>query len=168
MTSTACIPVCIPKPWAIRLESLTGYPHTWFESKLVSSLQGCWLWMGSTLPKGYAVLRVSRKIDPHRKHLYLHRLFYEVSKGAIPPGLEIDHLCRNPSCITPDHLEAVSRSTNLRRGNVGSDIGRYNRAKTHCPQGHSYDKLNTYYRPDRRGRGRNCKQCRADRQRRGI
>jgi hypothetical protein len=27
----------------------------------------------------------------------------------------LDHLCRNPKCVNPNHLEVVTRSENLRR-----------------------------------------------------
>lgn len=45
-----------------------------------------------------------------------HRLAYERAKGAIPAGLQIDHLCRVRECVNPDHLEAVSQRENIRRG----------------------------------------------------
>jgi hypothetical protein len=44
------------------------------------------------------------------------RFYYERAKGPIPAGLEVDHLCRNPRCVNPDHLEAVTPLVNkLRR-----------------------------------------------------
>lgn len=45
-----------------------------------------------------------------------HRVAYEILVGPIPEGLELDHLCRNRKCYNPAHLEPVTRSENLRRG----------------------------------------------------
>lgn len=45
-----------------------------------------------------------------------HRHYFESFKGPIPKGYDIDHLCRNECCVNPEHLEAVTRSTNTRRG----------------------------------------------------
>lgn len=45
-----------------------------------------------------------------------HRWFYEQARGPIPPGYQLDHLCRNRACVNPEHLEVVTRRTNARRG----------------------------------------------------
>jgi hypothetical protein len=45
-----------------------------------------------------------------------HRIAYEMTKGLIPEGLVIDHLCRVHCCVNPDHLEAVTQLENVRRG----------------------------------------------------
>ena len=64
-----------------------------------------------------------------------HRYAYEELVGPIPEGLQLDHLCRNRSCVNPDHLEPVTCRENLRRGET---LNAANLAKTHCPAGHPY------------------------------
>ena len=79
--------------------------------------------------------------------IYGHRASYESAKGKIPKGYHIDHLCRNPSCINPEHLEAVSPKENSRRGLKGI-------LKTHCKNGHLFN----HYRIDTNG-SRQCVLC---------
>jgi len=73
--------------------------------------------------------------------------------GEIPEGLQIDHLCRVPACVRPDHLEVVTPRINVWRGR--SDAAK-NALKTECPQGHPYDEKNT--RRDWEGK-RSCREC---------
>lgn len=90
---------------------------------------------------------------------YAHRVFYEMLVGPIAPGMTLDHLCRVPACINPEHLEQVTIGENVLRGNAVSGV---NRRKVACPQGHQYDAENTY--TDKRGK-RHCRACCRDRMR---
>lgn len=75
---------------------------------------GCWLWTGTIRPDGYGVIYIASKALRFRTSA--HRYSYQLIKGAIPEGLELDHLCRVRKCCNPDHLEAVTHAENLRRG----------------------------------------------------
>jgi hypothetical protein len=86
-------------------------------------------------------------------HIQAHRYAYEERHGAIPPGMTLDHLCRNPSCVNPDHLEAVTHRTNVLRGNAPPAICA---RRTHCPQGHPYTEANTAYL---KSGARRCREC---------
>ncbi len=119
----------------------------------------CWEWTGAKSTAGYGQIRVG---DPL---VYAHRFSYEWIVGRIPEGLDIDHLCRNPGCVNPSHLEPVTRRENVRRGIAGLA----QKARTHCPQGHPYDSKNTYiYRNNRQCRicgAAASRRCRAKRRR---
>lgn len=93
------------------------------------------------------------------KYPQTHRVAYEMLVGKIPEGMLLDHLCRNPSCCNPDHLEPVTPQENLLRG---EGITSKNAAKTHCPNGHEYTPDNTWISKLNQ---RHCKTCRARRQR---
>lgn len=96
----------------------------------------CWLWIGPTVPPWhYGQFWTGRAI-------YAHRFSYELHKGVIPVGLTIDHLCRNPRCVNPDHLEAVTMRENLLRGRT---VTARNAARTHCNAGHPFDAENIYW-----------------------
>ena len=45
-----------------------------------------------------------------------HRYAYEQAHGPLAKGLVIDHLCRRRNCVNVEHLEAVTRGENSRRG----------------------------------------------------
>jgi hypothetical protein len=95
---------------------------------------GCWWWEGSKSNGGYGAIRHEGSSYP------AHRFVYEQLVGPIPEGLHLDHLCRNPACVNPDHMEPVTRSENVRRGIAPA----LQRQKTHCPQGHPYAGDNLY------------------------
>lgn len=105
-----------------------------------------WLWTGCVSKQGYG--RMYHNRGTHGAH----RVIYQILKGEIPEGLELDHLCRIRHCVNPTHLEPVTPRENLRRG-VG--IGVVNAAKTHCKQGHEFIGENLYV-----WRGwRKCREC---------
>lgn len=72
----------------------------------------CWLWTGTIRPDGYGQVTVGRKQQR------AHRLVYELLVGPIPEGLTLDHLCRNPPCVNPDHLEPVTLKINIERSPI--------------------------------------------------
>jgi hypothetical protein len=76
---------------------------------LVDAETGCWLWQGATDRDGYA--------QRHRRGrtLVVHRAMYEEHVGPIAVGMQLDHLCRRPSCVNPGHLEPVTPAENVRR-----------------------------------------------------
>ena len=120
----------------------------------------CWVWTAATTNHGYGNFYVGggRANATNKK---AHVVAYELLVGPVPPGLELDHLCRNPPCVNPAHLEAVTHAENMRRSPI---LGRWER--TECKQGHPFDEENTYrYLRDGRER-KGCRACARDRMRR--
>ena len=109
----------------------------------------CWEWTGNPDGRGYGRAYIKRK--PWK----VHRLVWTALVGPIPPGLTLDHLCRNPLCCNPDHLEPVTNRVNILRGY--GPTARQAR-QTHCLRGHEFTPENIY---TQRGRsGRSCLACR--------
>lgn len=120
---------------------------------------GCWIWQGHINRQGYGLLWVGSRTTT-RRLMRAHRVVYEMVRGPVARGLELDHLCRVRACVNPDHLEPVTHAENLRRG---EGIGAQNRRKTHCKRGHEFTPTNTVYQ---RNGARNCLACRPIYQRR--
>ena len=121
-----------------------------FRQAVVNPNTGCWEWIGAKNFYGYGVIGLDKK-GPIRR---AHRLSYEFLRAPIPDGLKIDHLCRNPACINPDHLEPVTQGENVKRGRAGW----HNKQKTHCVNGHEFTPENTLH--VRGTQQRQCRNCR--------
>lgn len=134
---------------------------TRFEDRFWSKVDlsgDCWLWTASLGSTGYGQFNVERKAKK------AHRVAYELTHGPIPEGLVIDHLCFEPRCVNPFHLEPVTNAENLRRAEAAGRMavnGARNRAKTHCPRNHPYSGPNLLVvtTPDGRTRRRRCREC---------
>jgi hypothetical protein len=93
---------------------LQGTP--WGDSLWVEEDRGfstpCWIWSGAKDNLGYGR---SRKSGLSKSNL-AHRESWAQSGRDLDPSLSLDHLCRNTSCVNPDHLEQVPHRVNMLRG----------------------------------------------------
>jgi HNH endonuclease len=79
---------------------------------------GCWIWTGSRMSNGYG------RVHANGARVGAHRYVFELFRGPIPRGLELDHRCHDPAtcsggptcphrpCVNPWHLEPVDRRRN--------------------------------------------------------
>lgn len=113
----------------------------------------CWLWTSGTNENGYGCYNLSWLNGKPQGKVLAHRYAWESLVGPIPDGLVLDHLCRVPACINPDHLEPVTQAENNRRGySPSAACARMDE----CLNGHPLDGL-------RKDGHRYCKTCNRER-----
>lgn len=126
------------KAWATEEE----YMEAFMLRVSVEPNTGCWLWTGSSQGPRYGAFYYRGKFHAS------HRWAYSKLRGEINPELVLDHLCRTPFCVNPQHLEQVTQKENCRR---------YAATITHCLRGHPFTDDNVYIDPNK-GR-RKCREC---------
>lgn len=115
---------------------------------------GCWIWMGTVAKSNRSeygeIGRESSDVKNGKHHMdKAHRVSYEIYKGAIPAGHEVDHICTNTLCVNPDHLQVVTSGKNKELAH----LRRYGNA---CRKGHPLTLENTWLE---KGKKKRCRQC---------
>lgn len=87
----SCSRACKDKSVAVPLE-LRFWKH-------VTKSEGCWLWAGKRLPRGYGIVSVT-----HTTTRLAHRVAYQLTYGDFDNSLKVLHKCDNPPCVNPEHL----------------------------------------------------------------
>lgn len=135
---------------------MRGTPDERFDAKWEEDENGCHIWTAGRCTKGYGSFYVLTAMQG-RKTVLAHRFSYVRMHGAIPQGLECDHLCRVRACCNPAHIELVTHVENVHRGDVWKIKG----LNTHCPHGHPFDDANTGFYTSPAGKTqRLCRECR--------
>ena len=108
-------------------DAWVGDPIKRLMSRVTKFEDSCWVWNGA-LVRGYGVINVDGKTE------YVHRVVFAASGKKFDKRLTLDHKCRNPRCVNPEHLEAVTRSENAKRMNSAQPRDR-------CRKGHLYSEV---------------------------
>lgn len=102
--------------------------------KNVEITAGCWNWTGKKY-RGYGTFWAGggSGSKPYRYAVIM-------SGRRIPKGFQVDHLCKNPSCVNPAHLEPVTPYENWLRSDAPSRIAF---SADSCKNGHPRTPKNT-------------------------
>lgn len=153
----------------MRAPIIRGIPADKLAPRIIARIEkkrsGCWEWTGASDRRGYGRISLN-------KRCYLpHRVMWAHANGPIPLGMYVCHKCDNPRCVNPEHLFVGSAGDNQR------DMARKGRARpwngygnrTHCVNGHPFNKENTRYRASN-PKWRQCRVCDREKaaKRRGV
>lgn len=121
-----------------------------FWAKVRRAESGCWEWQAGKARGGYGSFVVKKPmLRP------AHRISYLALVGEIPDKWVIDHLCRNPPCVNPAHLEAVTNRENVLRGINPKAVAH---VAGECLKGHRLEGANLIHDTVGRPRCRTCRQ----------
>jgi len=126
-----------------------------------SSPIGCWPWLGSLNSRGYGLLSKG-KLSSNLQERQAHRAVYISLIGPIPDGMVINHLCWNPSCVNPNHLEVVTPRQNSNYRNP--DTCKMRKGGT-CVQGHPYNSETVMRVRNGTDHTTRCRKCQREQQR---
>jgi hypothetical protein len=101
-----------------------------------SVVGACWVWFGARTDYGYGHLLWKGKFRVS------HHVAYELAGKKLENKLVTDHLCRNPACVNPAHLELVTQRVNVITRGRGPFAKRSR--QTHCKYGHEFTEANMY------------------------
>jgi hypothetical protein len=113
----------------------------------------CWIWLGKPISTGYGRIKQrGQTIRAHRLALVL-KLGRDLGPGKVP-----NHMCGNPPCVNPAHLQESTPRENTLHGN---SFASENLTKTRCSKGHELTEENCMPSACARGK-RHCLICDRD------
>lgn len=71
--------------------------------KLRAGKNGCWEWTGRTNRDGYGLTDIN-----FQKGVLVHRWMWMHLVGPVPLAMHLDHMCVNPCCVRPGHLQPLT------------------------------------------------------------
>lgn len=113
------------------MERFTKNEKERFDSKW-EKVGACHLWQSPLDKDGYGTFYF------RRKNRRAHRVSYYFTIGDIPKDMVVDHVCGKRNCVKPDHLRVLTAKANTLDGR---GIGAINARKTHCKNGHKFDRF---------------------------
>ena len=130
--------------------NLTEDEYERFIGKTETTNSGCLIWTGPLDKDGYGTFYL------RRKGRRAHRVAWFNMNGPIEEGMVINHVCRNRACVNHQHLKIMTAAENNFKDSTS--IPYINSQKTHCKNGHPFDR--------KYGKQRYCSVCQSEKTKR--
>lgn len=91
----------------VDIKDKMAFYRFWSKVNIKDNKEDCWDWTAHVDIYGYG------KFELYYKSIRSHRMAYTLTKGQISEVLEIGHLCNNPRCCNPNHLELGDHYKNM-------------------------------------------------------
>lgn len=86
--------------------------HRFWSKVDIKDIEKCWNWVAAISNRQY-VQYGNFQLDRFTT-VRAHRVAYELSKGAIPEGIQVQHICNNGICCNPNHLKLGNHEENMK------------------------------------------------------
>ena len=93
----------------------------------------CLIWTGRIGVDGYGYMKTGGKVR------HAHRIAWELERGPIPEGMQVDHTCWNPACVAVEHLRLATPHENLRSLQGPKSTNRSTGYRNIRPNGSGYE-----------------------------
>lgn len=131
------------------------------------NLGPCWLWTGAKRDYGYGNFSILE--NGKFRCVRAYRVAWELTGHELPvKPYVLDHICKNPPCVNPDHLRVVTQHFNT---TVNSDAPHgINSRRVDCINGHPLSGANLAMYPtkNRTKVSRSCLTCAPERWRYAV
>lgn len=81
----------------IYIKDYITFCNFWIKVDIRDNIDECWSWTACTNLNGYGEFYYGEMAKSNR-------MSYTLTKGPIPEGLQVQHLCNNRLCCNPNHL----------------------------------------------------------------
>ena len=99
----------------------------------------CWPWLGSKSIDGYGKFYIAPK--SRQAHRVSWEMFYS---KTFPEGKVADHICNNPGCVNPKHVDPVDEIENIRNKKLQKNNTSGYRGVSYCVRSRKWFAQVTY------------------------
>lgn len=99
----------------LRSTSAIEAANLWRLAAQIATRGDCWLASGRAAGRDGRYTYFTPEGGSDAAPWLAHRVMWDLLAGGHKQGLELDHLCGNPSCVSPAHLQPTRHAENLRR-----------------------------------------------------